>query len=131
VSKDQASGGQKGSQAGYKSGYARIDWSVGRKEREDRQEALEAIEAEKYASLPERSHKAFEEFISPIDKSVISDRGQLARHNKKHGVTNIADYGPKYFDRRREEMQRQSQGKNDKQDRYRSIRKALHDQGFD
>jgi hypothetical protein len=128
VSKDQSSGGQKGSQNGYKSGYARIDWSVGR---EERQEALAAAQAKKDARIPSRSHKAFEEFVSPVDKTVISDRGQLARHNKRNGVTNISDYGPDYHARRGKEMHKQRQGKNDKQERYQAIRKSMHKYGLE
>lgn len=41
--------------------------------------------------------KSFEPFKSTIDGTIINDRRQLAEHNKKHGVTNIADYGEKYF----------------------------------
>ena len=33
-----------------------------------------------------------EDFVSPITREVISDRGQLRRHNKKHGVTDYRDY---------------------------------------
>jgi len=46
-----------------------------------------------------------EEFRSPIDGQMISDRGQLRRHNAKHGVTNIQDYGSGYFDRKASERQ--------------------------
>ena len=42
--------------------------------------------------------KSFEAFKSPLDGRMISDRRQLAEHNKKHGVTNIADYGVKHFE---------------------------------
>lgn len=42
--------------------------------------------------------KSFETFKSPVDGTIISDRRQLAQHNKKHGVTNIQDYGQKHFD---------------------------------
>jgi len=41
----------------------------------------------------------FTEFVSPIDKQVISDNRQLSAHNKKHGVTNIRDYGDDHFKR--------------------------------
>lgn len=42
-------------------------------------------------------------FISPIDKSLISDRGQLREHMRRHNVTNAADYPPEYLARKRRE----------------------------
>jgi len=128
VSKDQASGGQKGSQSNYKANYQKIDWSVGR---EERKAVLAKAQARKDARVPSRTSTVFEEFISPVDKTLISDRGQLARHNKRHGVTNIADYGPDYHARRGKEMHRQQQGKNDKQERYQAIRKTMHQYGLE
>jgi hypothetical protein len=41
-------------------------------------------------------HGDLESFLSPIDRSVITDRRQLREHNKRHGVTNSADYGDNY-----------------------------------
>ena len=41
--------------------------------------------------------KPLPEFISPIDQTVISNRGQLAAHNKRHGVTDMRDYGNGYI----------------------------------
>lgn len=46
-----------------------------------------------------------ESFVSPIDGSVISDRSHLRAHNKRHGVTNVADYGPDWFGRKRKERE--------------------------
>lgn len=37
------------------------------------------------------------EFTSPIDGQVISCRGQLRKHNAKHGVTNASDYSENYI----------------------------------
>lgn len=34
---------------------------------------------------------------SPIDGSVINTRPQLAAHNKRHNVTNSADYSPEFL----------------------------------
>jgi hypothetical protein len=45
-------------------------------------------------------HNGLKEFVSPIDKSVISTRKQLAEHNKKHGVTNSSDYSNGYIEGR-------------------------------
>jgi hypothetical protein len=44
-----------------------------------------------------------EPFISPIDKTVITGRAALRAHNKRHGVTDIRDYGPEWFKRRGKE----------------------------
>lgn len=41
--------------------------------------------------------KSFEPFKSTVDGTIINDRKQLAEHNKRNGVTNIADYGEKHF----------------------------------
>jgi hypothetical protein len=41
-----------------------------------------------------------EAFVSPIDGSVLTGRAALREHNKRHGVTNIRDYGENYFDRK-------------------------------
>jgi hypothetical protein len=44
--------------------------------------------------------REIEEFKSPIDGSIISSRGQLAAHNKKHGVTNASDYSEGYIEKK-------------------------------
>jgi len=43
-------------------------------------------------------HGDIESFVSPIDGTVIDDRGKLRRHNAKHGVTDSRDYGKDYLD---------------------------------
>lgn len=48
-----------------------------------------------------------EPFVSPIDKSVITDRKQLRQHMAKHGVTDSRDYSPEYIDRRAQARDRQ------------------------
>ena len=101
----------------FSDGYDKIDWSkkVGRK---------------KSAQLPDTQKTfmllpKFEEFVSPIDKSIISDRGSLRAHNKKHEVTNVRDYGEKYFDRRGKEKYADQQGSTSEQ---RKERKELINQ---
>ena len=42
---------------------------------------------------------AHKDFVSPIDGTLIASRRQLAEHNKKHGVTNSADYADGYITR--------------------------------
>jgi len=47
-----------------------------------------------------------EEFISPIDQSVIRTPSDLARHNKKHGVTDARDYSPQFLEKAQNERMR-------------------------
>lgn len=54
--------------------------------------------------------KSFEPFTSPIDGSVISDRAQLRAHNKKHSVTDMRDYGPEWFARKKKERELELSG---------------------
>lgn len=56
---------------------------------------LELIPKEEYAAKENDSpyvHGDIESFVSPITREIISDRAQLRRHNKKHGVTDSRDY---------------------------------------
>lgn len=50
------------------------------------------------------------EFQSPIDGSSIRDHKQLEAHNRKHGVTNIADYGEQHFKAAGERMHKERIG---------------------
>ncbi len=71
--------------------------------------------------------KSLDAFISPIDKTVISDRAQLRNHNKKHGVTNTADYGPDWFPRKNKERAAELTGqtRQNKKERIAAIRYAM------
>jgi hypothetical protein len=40
-----------------------------------------------------------EEFVSPIDQSIIRTSSDLAKHNKKHGVTDQRDYSPAFLEK--------------------------------
>jgi hypothetical protein len=40
--------------------------------------------------------KPLQDFVSPIDQTVISTRGQLKAHNERHGVANSGDFSPGY-----------------------------------
>jgi len=73
-------------------------------------------------------HGDFDSFVSPIDHSVIDDRGKLREHNKRHGVTNAADYSPEYLASRRKQAQPTRQEL--KQERFHAIRKSLHQHGI-
>ena len=74
----------------------------------------------------------FEPFQSPIDKTTISCPAGLRRHNKKHGVTNIRDYGENYFDRRGKEKYQEQQGasKEARADRRELINRTLRERGM-
>jgi hypothetical protein len=66
---------------------------------------LELVPRDEYVRPKEYRHAIhglIEPFISPIDKTMISDRKHLAEHNKKHNVTNSADFSPEYLASRRE-----------------------------
>lgn len=43
-----------------------------------------------------------ESFVSPIDGSLIDDRGKLRRHNQRYGVTDKRDYSDAYVKKRAE-----------------------------
>lgn len=44
--------------------------------------------------------KPLDPFVSPVTQELITDRSQLRRHNKKHGITNSADYSPEFLQKR-------------------------------
>lgn len=72
--------------------------------------------------------KGIEEFKSPVDGSIISDRSKLREHNRRHGVTNIRDYGDKgYFDRKAGERQAELAGtsRRAKEERVDTIKRAI------
>jgi hypothetical protein len=50
-------------------------------------------------------------FVSPIDGRVISDRKQLAEHNKRHGVVNSAEFSDEFLAKARKKREDFYQGK--------------------
>lgn len=72
-----------------------------------------------------------EAFVSPIDGLVVSGRAALREHNKKHNVTNIADYSPGYFEKRGKEMKAEATGQTPeaKKERCQLIDKTLNHYG--
>lgn len=76
--------------------------------------------------------KDIDPFVSPIDKTVISSRPHLEAHNRKHGVTNIADYGDSHFKNKSVEMRNQTLGRTqtDRQNRREVIATELHKRGM-
>ena len=55
--------------------------------------------------------KPIDEFVSPIDGKVITDRSKLRKHNAEHGVTDYRDYGDNYFDKKKKEQEADRTGK--------------------
>ena len=90
----------------------------------------------KHGKLPTRKSRStqvniLQDFVSPLDGQVIRDHKQLAAHNEKHGVTNIADYGSGHFEKRGKEMQLEATGQTPeaKKERKELIAKTLNDYG--
>jgi hypothetical protein len=79
--------------------------------------------------------KAIDEFVSPIDGTVINDRAQLRRHNEAHGVSNLSDFGENngksYFDRKQATREAEMRGdtRAAKQERIETIKRALDSRG--
>jgi hypothetical protein len=73
-----------------------------------------------------------EEFVSPIDRTVIADRAQLRAHNKRHGVTNSADYSANYLQKRvaKREADRLGTTKQAKKERLNLINETLKRHGL-
>lgn len=73
-------------------------------------------------------HASFEAFKSPIDGSIIAGPRGLREHNRKHGVTNVRDYGEGYFDRKAKERSADTIGANarGKAERINTIKQAIH-----
>lgn len=65
-----------------------------------------------------------QDFVSPIDKTLISDRGQLRRHMAEHGVTNSADYSPQFIENKQKSKAAQ-QARESKADRIDTIKRAI------
>lgn len=72
-----------------------------------------------------------EPFISPIDGTLIDDRAQLRRHNKRHGVTDFRDYGKGYFERKQQERETvlRSSSSSAKEERVHEIKRAMQMHG--
>jgi hypothetical protein len=76
-------------------------------------------------------HGDIEAFRSPIDGSIIDDRGKLRAHNKKHGVTNCADYSQDWFDKKASERESVMRGDSikAKRERQETIKDAIQRHG--
>lgn len=68
-----------------------------------------------------------EEFVSPIDQSIIRTPADLAQHNKKHGVTDMRDYSPAFLEKAQNERM-SGFNKRGKQDRLNDLNRAYETQ---
>lgn len=116
---------ERGDKKAFKAGFDQIDWSVCNHD-------SKAVNAPKQDVNAPMVLSPLEEFVSPIDQTVISDRGQLRRHNKQHGVTNVRDYGDTWFEKKGKQMHQSRQGatKADKADRIDTIRQTMARMGI-
>jgi hypothetical protein len=58
------------------------------------------IPAEQYERPKEHSHAIhgdIEGFLSPVDQTVITDRKQLAEHNRRNNVVNADEFSSEYL----------------------------------
>ena len=93
----------------------------------------EKVETFKHAASSNKSSyvaKSFEEFKSNVDGSIISDRKQLADHNKRNGVTNSADYSESYMNNRRSSIS-SAQERTDKTQRINKLKQTLRNRGHE
>jgi hypothetical protein len=65
-------------------------------------------------------------FVSPIDGKPVYTRRQLREHNKRHGVTDMRDYGEEWFTRKASERKDILTGNGDQAARVEAIRQALY-----
>ena len=76
-------------------------------------------------------HGDMESFKSPITGEMITDRGQLRRHNREHGVTDSRDYSSDHFERAHNARQAEMLGttREAKQERVDLIKRTLDQYG--
>ena len=89
------------------------------------------IPRDEYVRAKTSSHHIMEDikpFVSPIDGTIISSRPKLEAHNKRHGVTNSADYSQAHFDKAAARRQAVIQGNTPeaKRERIETIQRAMH-----
>ena len=109
----------------FSDGYDKINWSKPIPKKAPNNDQLPKEKA--FMLAPK-----FDAFISPIDQTRISCPGGLREHNKKHGVTNVRDYGENYFERRGKEKYAEQQGatKEQRAERKELINQAMRKRGL-
>ena len=92
-------------------------------------ETNKLIPADEYVRpKTKQTHMVMEDvkpFKSPIDGSVISTRRKLDEHNRRHGVTNSADY-PKEWVANRGKQRLREQKRHGDNERRELLKKAYH-----
>ncbi len=71
-------------------------------------------------------HGDIEAFVSPVDGSVISDRKQLAEHNKRNNVVNAGEFTPEFYERKQKERESHYRGDRTRQQVQRD-REEIHE----
>ena len=69
-------------------------------------------------------------FKSPIDGQILSTRSTLEEHNRRHNVTNSADYSKQWYLQKRRENVARAMVEN-RSDRVQVIQQAIHNQEHD
>jgi hypothetical protein len=72
------------------------------------------VPADEYERPKEAGHAIWDDldsFVSPVDGSVISDRRQLAEHNKRNGVVSADNFGPEFQAKKAAERHELEHGK--------------------
>ena len=97
----------------YTSNFDRIFGD--REERAKRHAKEKAEMEEKQVAMKKATSAAilggnFTPFKSPVDGSMVTSYQGLQSHNKKHGVTDMRDYGSEWFERRGQEMHNEKIG---------------------
>jgi hypothetical protein len=75
---------------------------------------LKLVPADEYIRPKETQHSIWNDldsFVSPVDGSVISDRKQLAEHNKRNNVVSSDNYSPEFYARKTAEREESQNGK--------------------
>jgi hypothetical protein len=101
----------------------------------ERKERADMVNIEKHKHQAARSKSAYimkpiEEFKSNVDGSIISDRKQLADHNKRNGVTNSADYSESYMNNRRASIAN-AQERVDKTRRIEALKETMRTRNYE
>lgn len=99
-------------------------------------ETGELIPADEYRP-PEVNQSAYiqpdiADFISPVDRQLIGSRSHLREHNKRHGVTDLREYGDTFFQRKAREraVAHESSDSRARAERRQAIAAAMQQKGL-
>jgi hypothetical protein len=91
----------------------------------------ELVPRDEYVRPKEAGHAIWDDldsFVSPIDGSVISDRKQLAEHNKKHNVVSANNFSPEFQARKTAERHELEHGKKAVRERKEAMYEVMMEQ---